>query len=181
MLTPKRTAAVLALAAAALAAPAPATESAATADARFRPGSGSFLTTTGTDGLRQVGGTLRFTQSGTGQPITVNGSLTGLAPRNLYVAVPYKDGVCLPTPGVTAFPSGTFYTDTAGRARVSNVKVDPAAVNPAGTFNVNETRSVSVRQAIVTSVALPGIPVGTPTVPNGAQPEACDRNPVVGS
>jgi hypothetical protein len=50
-------------------------------------------------------GTLTFSQSGTG-PIAVNGGLSGLAPSTPYVAVPYKDGICLPTPGVTAFPSG---------------------------------------------------------------------------
>ncbi len=169
--------------AAALGASAASTASAAAARAvgTFRAGSGNFLTTTGTDGLRQVGGTLTFTQIGANKAITVNGRLGGLAPRNLYVAVPYKDAVCAPTPGVTAFPSGTLYTDAQGKAVVANVTVNPAAINPAGSFTVSETRSVSVRQAIVTSVALPGIPVGTPTVPNGAQPEACDRSPVVGS
>ena len=156
----------------------PSIASAAEATATSRPGSGNYLTTSGTDNLRQVGGSIKFTQSGPGAPINVSGQLTGLAPNNLYVAVPYKDAVCLPTPGVTAFPSGTFLTNAQGSASVSTT-VNPAAFNPAGSFTVPETRSVSVRQALVTSIALPGIPVGTPTVPNGAAVEACDRAPVV--
>lgn len=84
------------MAAAATSAVPVATASAAQSVGTFRAGSGNFLTTSGTDGLRQVGGALTFTQSAAGQPITVSGNLTGLAPLNLYVAVPYKDGVCIP-------------------------------------------------------------------------------------
>jgi hypothetical protein len=157
----------------------PAAARSAVAVGTFDGGSGSFLTTPdGTDGLRQLDGTLTFRQSGTG-PITVNGSLSGLAPSTPYVAVPYKDGVCLPTPGITAFPYGSFFTNANGQVQVRNVTVNPAAINPVGTFSVSETRSVSVRQAVITSIALPGIPIGTPTVPNAAPPEGCDKNPEV--
>lgn len=157
----------------------PGAASASTAVGTFVGGSGNFLTTpNGTDALRKLNGSLKFDQRKTG-PITVNGNLSGLAPSTPYVGVPYKDGVCLPTPGVTAFPSGAFFTNARGEARVRNVTVSPTAINPRGTFSVSETRSVSVRQAVITTVALPGIPVGTPTVPNGAQPEGCDRTPAV--
>lgn len=152
---------------------------ATTAVAVFNGGSGNYLTSDGTDGLRQVSGVLRFTQATDDGPITVAGRLTGLAPRTAYVGVPYKDGVCTPLPGVTAFPSGSFTTDKRGRVTVRNVVVNPQAINPAGDFDVDNTRSVSVRQVVVNAVALPGIPVGTPTVPNAAAVEACDRSPLV--
>ena len=58
--------------------------------------------------------------------------------------------------------------------------VNPTAINPLGTFSVSETKSVSIRQAVITAVAVPGIPVGTPTVPNAAQPKRRGhRKPVV--
>ena len=85
--------------------------------------------------------------------------------------------MCLPTPGVTAFPSGSWMTNAQGVGQPRNVVVNPAAINPVGTFSVIETRSVSIRQAVISAVAVPGIPAGTPTVPNGAQPEGCDRRP----
>jgi len=172
----KRTALTAVLAAGLLA---PAAAQAATAVGTFDAGSGHHMVVPdGTDGLRQVDGQLTFRQTAFG-PITVNGRLAGLAPSTPYVAVPYKDGACIPTPGVTAFPSGSFMSNAQGVAQPRNVVVNPSAINPVGTFSVAETRSVSVRQAVISAVAVPGIPAGTPTVPNGAQPEACDRTPVV--
>ena len=157
----------------------PAAAQAASAVGSFQAGSGHHMVVpNGTDGLRQVDGQLTFRQNATG-PITVNGRLSGLAPSTPYVAVPYKDGACIPTPGVTAFPSGSFLSNAQGVAQPRNVVISPTAVNPLGTFTVGETRSVSVRQAVISAIAVPGIPAGTPTVPNGAQPEACDRTPVV--
>jgi len=170
---------VLTLALSVSAPPASATNAAAIRSrGTFVGGSGSYLTTAdGTDGLRQVSGQITFSQNKRGGTITVNGRLSGLEAHRLYVAVPYKDGSCIPLPGITAFPSGTFYTNRNGRAFISGVKVNPTAINPAGSFSVRDTQSASVRQAIVSSVALPGIPVGTPVVPNIVQPEACDKSP----
>lgn len=169
-----------ALTALSLLALAPSAEAAAPvrATATFVGGSGSYLTGAGTDGLRRVSGQVQLRQTKPGATITARGDLTGLAPTTTYVAVPYRDGFCTPVPGVTAYPSGPFTTDRAGRARFAT-KVNPRAVNPAGRFDVRDTRSVSVRQVVISSVALPGIPVGTPTVPNVAQPEACDKTPAV--
>jgi len=166
-----------AITAATLAAPATAAAY-SEANATFRGGSGNFLTTSGTDGLRQVSGTLKVSQASAGAPITVRGNISGLAPSTPYVAVPYKDAICLPTPGVTAFPSGSWFTNAAGSASV-NVIVNPQAINPAGDFYAIQTKSVSIRQVVIPAIALPGIPAGTPNVPNAAPPETCDRNPVV--
>ncbi len=132
-----------------------------------------------TDGLRPVSGSVTFTQVGNGT-ITVTGRLSGLEPSKGYVAVPYKDAMCLPTPGITAFPTGAFYTDSTGRVRIpAGVTVNPQAINPTGQFTVQQTKSVSVRQIVISAVNLPGIPAGTPTVPNVVRPEACDVSPDV--
>lgn len=144
----------------------------------FDGGSGNYLVNPeGTDGLRQVTGFVVFRQRIDNGTIKVSGHLRGLAPRTRYVAVAYKDAICAPTPGVTAFPSGSFVTDRRGRVTIRNVTVNPAGFNPVGTFDVEETRSVSIRQALVQPISVPGIPAGTPTVPNGAAVEACDRSP----
>ena len=166
-----------AVAAASLAVPA-AASAYSEANATFRAGSGNFLLTSGTDGLRTVGGTLKVAQANAGAPIRVTGSVSGLAASTPYVAVPYKDAICLPTPGVTAFPSGSWMTNAQGSATV-NVVVNPQAIESRRRLYAIQTRSVSIRQAIVSAVTVPGIPIGTPTVPNAAPPETCDRAPVV--
>ena len=165
------------------------------ATAHFRPGSGLYLAGPGqTDGLSQLSGSVTFTQSTSGGTISVSGRVGNLAPNMLYVAVPYKDGICAPVAGVTAFPSGSFTTDGTGTATIpAGVTVNPAAINPAGTINVSEVHSVSIRQVVLTPVPLPtvpgypaGVPAGTPvapaqtpTVPNVAAVQGCDRQPVV--
>lgn len=164
------------LAAALLATPV-AAASASTSTARFRAGSGNYLTTSGTDNLRQVSGSVTFRQTVPGAPISASGSLSGLQPNTGYVTVPYKDGACIPAAGVTAFPSAPFYTNATGQVAFSGVTVNPAAINPLGSFNVNQTRSVSVRQLIVSSVTVPGV-ISTPNIPNVGAVEACDRAPV---
>lgn len=135
---------------------------------------GTFVSGSSTDRLRSVDGKVKFTQPKKNGTITVSGNLSGLEANKLYVAVPYKDGACLPTPGITAFPSGAFQTNGTGAVVIPNgVTVNPKAINPLGTFNVSQTRSISVRQVVIQAVSVPGIPAGTPTVPNIVQPEAC--------
>lgn len=154
--------------------------SASTSTARFRAGSGNYLTSSGTDNLRQVSGSVKFSQTVPGAPISASGSLSGLQPNTGYVTVPYKDGACVPAAGVTAFPSAPFYTNATGQVTFSGVTVNPAAINPLGSFNVNQTKSVSVRQLVVSSVTIPGV-ISTPNVPNVGAVEACDRAPVTSS
>jgi len=38
---------------------------------------------------------------------------------------------------------------------------------------------LSIRQVVIPAIGIPGVPAGTPNVPNAAPPETCDRNPVV--
>lgn len=126
-------------------------------------------------------GTVTFTQDGNG-PITGKGKVTGLQPNRNYLAVPYKDGVCLPTPGVTAFPSAPWVTDSKGNATFTTT-VNPQAINPLGQFNVAQTRSISMREVLIGGQSLPvtlpwPLPSGTPNVPNPIT-EACDAHPVV--
>lgn len=130
-----------------------------------------------TDGLSQVSGTETFTQVGTGT-ITVTGSVAGLRPTTMYVTVPYFDGGCIPAAGVTAFPSSSFTTDALGSANFTGT-VNPKAINPLGTFTVGQTHSVSIRQVLVQGVQVPGLPIGTPTIPNVGAVETCDHAPVV--
>jgi len=126
---------------------------------------------------RQLAGSVKFSQAGSGAPITVNGRISGLNPNTPYVTVAYIDNVCLPTPGVTAFPSGGFWANSSGVAAV-NTTVNPQGVNPVGQFDVIQTESVSVRQVLVSGITVPGTPIVTPNIPNAAPPEACDQAPV---
>ena len=114
----------------------------------------------------------------------VNGRITGLRANSDYVAVLYKDAVCAPTPGLTAFPSRVVRTDRSGVAVFRDTVLDPQGVNPAARHRARETRSVSLRDAIVLPAAvtgqnapLPGLPITA--VPNGAETEACGRSPRV--
>ncbi|WP_375424047.1 hypothetical protein [uncultured Friedmanniella sp.] len=168
---------VLSAVALTLALPLPAHAASSTATATFRGGSGNYLTTSGTDANLQVSGQVTLRQAAPSAAITASGSLTGLRANTTYVTVPYKDGVCLPAAGVSAFPSGSFTTDGTGSV-VFTVSVNPTAISPAGVFDVAQTKSVSVRQVVLSPVNGGGV-VGTPTVPNVAVPEACDRHPVV--
>ncbi len=90
----------------------------------------------------------------------------------------YKDGVCLPTPGVTAFPSGGSWCQLGRRGGGQHDR-QRAGVKPAGEFDAIQTEAVSVRQVLVSGITVPGTPIGTPNVPNAAPPEACDQAPVV--
>lgn len=149
-----------------------------TATATFRPGSGFYLSPAGgTDaGRATVSGQVTFTQAASRAPITAVGHLDGLAANTPYVVVPYKDAECLPLAGVSAFPSGSFTTDSTGAAHFS-VTVNPTAIVPTGVFDVAQTKSVSVRQVVIVGTGIGGL-IGVPTVPNVAMPEACDRKPV---
>lgn len=186
----RRLVAGLAAAAALLLGFAPTIPASAAAPARatgtFVAGSGNYLLVPGgTDGLSQLGGHVTFSQAGNGATIHVHGRVTGLPANSAFVAVPYKDGACLPVVGVTAFPSGAFTTNARGVAVIpAGVTVNPRAINPAGTVNVPDTHSVSVRQVVFASRPVPpvpgypnGLPAGTPTIPNGAAVEGCDRTP----
>jgi hypothetical protein len=135
------------------------------ATATFTPGT--------TDGLFPVSGTVKFTQSVPGAPITASGTVTGLPPNTAHTTVLYKDGACLPLVGVSAFPSGAFFTDATGSATFS-VPLQPNALNPVGSVNVNQTRSVSIRSLLVNSVVVPGV-ISTPNIPNGAAVQACAK------
>lgn len=152
--------------------------------ATFVAGSGNYLLVPGgTDGLSQLGGHVTVTQAKAGAPIKVTGVVTGLQATTLYVAVPYKDGECIPAAGLTAFPSGAFVTNASGVARIpAGVTVNPRAINPLGVVNVAQVHSISVRQVVLSARALPplpgypnGLPKGTPTLPNVAAVEGCDR------
>lgn len=141
--------------------------------AEFVGGSGVYLTTDGTDGpTAQPTGWVTFRQKATGKRITASGRVFGLEPNKSYVVVPYKDANCLPAVGVTAFPSVAIQADRKGRIKFNNRLVNPAGINPAGSFNVAETRSVSVREVVV---SIPGVI----TIPNGAEVKACDESPMV--
>jgi hypothetical protein len=176
----RRTLLVAGAALALLTVPVTAHAAGSTADATFTARSGFYLTTDGTDaGVKTIAGHVKFSQAAASAPITATGHLTGLRARTTYVTVPYKDAECLPLAGVTAFPSGPFTSDANGTADFS-VTVNPTALVPVGAFDVSQTASVSVRQVVVSSLNLGGL-VGTPTVPNVAMPEACDRSPVVTS
>lgn len=120
-------------------------------------------------------GTTVFSQTGPTGPITGQVSLTGLGASKAYLVVPYTDGGCAPTPGVTAFPSSRFTTDASGAANTS-VTVNPAGVNPTGTLDLRNVRSISIRE-----VALAGPSAGPTTLPNAPTPvtEACDTAPVI--
>lgn len=130
-----------------------------------------------------VRGTLTI-QPGTGGNTRVVGDVTGLAANSLFVAVPYSDPRCTPLPGITAFPSGTWYTDATGSAHV-DVQVNPQSINPLGSFSADQTRSVSIRRVVAQSQPIPIgvptnlvlVPTSTPTVPNVAYVEACDTSP----
>ncbi len=142
-----------------------------------------------------VRGTLTV-QPGTAGNTRVVGDVTGLAANSLFVAVPYSDPRCTPLPGITAFPSGTWFTDATGAAHV-DVQVNPRSINPLGSFSSDQTRSVSIRRVVAQSQPIPvgvptnlvtvsvsssltgpvTIPTSTPTVPNVAYVEACDTSP----
>jgi hypothetical protein len=123
-------------------------------------------------------GTVVFSQPSGGGPITGVVNITGLAPSKAYLVVPYTDPVCAPTPGVTAFPSSRFVTDTAGNARNVAVTVTPNAINPLATLDLTTVKSVSTREVLVQ-----GGQSGPVTIPNVPTPitEACDPAPVIRS
>jgi hypothetical protein len=146
-----------------------------TISASFRGGSGNYLATSGTDGLRHVSGSETFSQSATGANLSVSGSVSGLQPNTPYVTVPYKDGECLPLAGVTAFPSTAFVTDANGSATFATT-VNAGAINPTGVLDVPDIHSVSVRQVIINGIYLPGL-LKLPTIPNVGAVETCDRHP----
>lgn len=130
--------------------------------------SGPFNTT--------VKGNSTFQQVGT--TITAHGHVEGLRPNTAYVTVAYKDDGCLPTPGLTAFPSAAFTTNAVGKATFT-VTVNPMSINPVGTLSVPQIKSISIRQVLINSVAIPYyIPnnpyPASPTIPNVAYVEACD-------
>lgn len=152
--------------------------SASTSKATFRGGSGFYLTSSGTDGLSEVTGNVTFSQSASGAAISASGNLSGLKANTPYVTVPYKDPLCVPAVGLTAFPSKPFTTDANGKVSFSGVTVNPQAILPVGTFDVSQTHSVSVRQVILNSINLGGI-IQIPTIPNGAAVETCDLHPVI--
>ena len=104
--------------------------------------------------------------------ITGTGQVSGLLANRAYLVVPYADGVCAPTPGVTAFPSAPWTTDANGSATI-NTTVNPQMINPAGQFTVAQTRSISIREVAAGSQG-PG-----PNVPNPIT-EACDTAPDLG-
>lgn len=119
-------------------------------------------------------GTVTFKQVDNG-PITATGRVTGLTPSRAYLTVPYADPVCAPLPGVTAFPSATWTTDATGASSFT-VTVNPQAINPAASFTLDQTRSISIREALVPGQT--GGPITTPTAPNPIT-EACDTSPAV--
>jgi len=119
-------------------------------------------------------GKVTFRQTDFG-PITATGNVTGLTPNRAYLTVPYADPVCAPLPGVTAFPSATWTTNANGAASFT-VTVNPQAINPLATFTLDQTRSISIREALVPGQTTG--PVTTPSVPNPIT-EACDTAPVL--
>ncbi|MDA0178720.1 superoxide dismutase family protein [Solirubrobacter phytolaccae] len=119
-------------------------------------------------------GTVTFRQTDNG-PITATGTVTGLTANRAYLTVPYSDGVCAPLPGVTAFPSATWTTNANGAATFS-VTVNPQAINPLAMFTLDQTHSISIREALVPGQTTG--PLTTPSIPNPIT-EACDTDPVV--
>lgn len=127
-------------------------------------------------------GTFRFFQEEDAanlNDVTVKGSVTGLRPFSSYVTVLYVDGVCAPTPSVTAFPSAVFTTDETGSATLNKLPLNPQAINALRTFDIEDTLSVSIRDVVMPGQTLDGSPVTVPTLPNGGETEACDKDPYV--
>lgn len=118
-------------------------------------------------------GSATFKQRGPAAKIIGNVHLRGMKPSTSYVAVPYVDPFCTPAPGVTAYPSSQFVTDSTG-TYIGPITVNPAAVNPLATLDISKVKSVSIRGVLASPP-----PPAPPTVPDPVF-ESCDTMPVIG-